>query len=144
MRVVMHKGKTILTISFFSFLIISCATARNDCPLVGKWCSNEMATLEQMEKYGNLTEEQKNVFLNIFGKLTLEYTCSKVTSYYKDDLVRDMKYEIVKREGNLLEIKWYVSENFGGTNTTQITLVGDCHYLPLEGFIFSGVFCRVK
>jgi hypothetical protein len=98
-----------------------------------------------MEKYGNLTEEQKNIFLNFFGKLTLEYTCSKVTSYYKDDLVaKDMKYEIVKREGNLLEIKYYAPELFGGTNTKRITLVGDCYYLPLERFTFSEVFCKVK
>jgi len=80
-----------------------------------------------------------------FWELTLEYTCSKVTSYNKDDLVaKDMKYEIVKREGNLLEIKYHVPELLGGTNTKRITLVGDCYYLPLEHFTFSEVFCREK
>ena len=142
---VMNKVEGIVTISFCLFLIISCATVRKDCPLVGKWQSNEKATLEQMQKYGNLTEEKKNTFLNIFGKLTLEYTCSKVTSYSKDDLVvKAMKYEIVRREGDLLEIRYHAPELLGGTNTKQITLVGDCYYLPLERFTFSEVFCRVK
>ena len=141
----MHKIKNIAAISLCLFLIISCATTRNDCPLVGKWRSNEKATLEQMEKYGNLTEEQRNIFLNIFGKLTLQFTCSEVTSYYNDSLVaKDVKYEIIKREGNLLEIKYYAPEILGGTTTKRITLVGDCYYLPLERFTFSEVLCRVK
>ncbi|MGA2516444.1 MAG: hypothetical protein ABSG44_07815, partial [Thermodesulfobacteriota bacterium] len=97
-RIVMHRIKNVAAISLRSFLIISCATARKDCPLVGRWRSNEKATLEQMEKYGNLTEEQRNAFSNFFGKLTLEYTCSKVTSYYKGSLVtKDMKSVVSQR-----------------------------------------------
>jgi len=143
--IVIHKIKNTAAISLCSFLIMSCATARNDCTLVGKWASNEKATLEQMEKYGNLTEEQRNIFLNISGKMTLEYTCSKVTSYYKDTLVaKDMKYEIIKSEGNLLEIKYHAPELLGGVTTRRITLLGDCYYLPLERFTFSEVFCRVE
>jgi hypothetical protein len=141
----MHKIVNIVAISLCSFLILSCAAVRNDCPLVGKWRSNEKATLEQMQKYANLTEEQRNIFSNIFGKLTLEYTCSKVTSYYKDSIVaKDMKYKIIKREGSLLEIKYYAPELLGGITTRQITLVGDCYYLPVGRFTFSEVFCRVK
>jgi hypothetical protein len=141
----MKKIKNIVPISLCSFLIISCATARKDCPLVGRWRSNEKATLEQMEKYGNLTEEQRNAFLNFFGKLALEYTCSKVTSYYSDTLVaKNMKYEIIKRQGNLLEIKYYTPELLEGVTTKRITLVDDCYYLPLERFTFSEVFCRVE
>jgi hypothetical protein len=99
-----------------------------------------------MEKYGDVTEKVRSFFLdNFFGKLTLEYTCSKVTSYYKDSLVaKDMKYEIVKREGNLLEIKCHAPELSGGVTTMQITLVGDCYYLPVGRFTFSEVFCRVE
>lgn len=142
---VMHKIISTVAISLCLFLTTSCATARNDCPLIGKWRSNERASLEEMEKYGNLTEEQRNIFLNIFGKLTLEYTYSKVTSYYEDNLVaKDMKYEIFKREGNLLEIKYHAPELLGGTNTKRITLVDDCYYLALERFTFNEVFCRVK
>ena len=99
-----------------------------------------------MEKYGDATEKVQSIFLNnFFGKLTLEYTCSEVTSYYQDSLVeKTMKYEIVKKEGNLLEIKYHASELLGGTTTKRITLVGDCYYLPLDRFPFSEVFCRVK
>jgi hypothetical protein len=112
---------------------------------VGKWRSNEKATIEQMEKYGNLTEEQRNIFINIFGKVTLQITCSEVTSYYNDSLVaKDVKYKIIKKEGNLLEIKYYAPEILGGTTIKRITLVGDCYYLPLERFTFSEVFCRVE
>jgi hypothetical protein len=141
----MHKIKSILTISFCSFLIISCATARNDCPLAGKWRSDEKATLEQMGKFGDLTENQRNIFLNIFGKQTLEVTCSEVTSCYDGSLVaKDGKYEIIKTEGNLLEIKYFAPEILGGTTIKRITLVGDCYYLPLDRFTFSEVFCRAK
>jgi len=98
-----------------------------------------------MRQYGNLTEEQRNAFLNAFGKLTLEYTCSEVTAYYKDTLiVKNMKYEIVKREGNSLGIKYDSKEFLGRITANQITLVGDCYYLPLEQFTFNEVFCRVK
>lgn len=141
----MQKIKDILVILLCSFVIMSCATGRTECPLVGKWRSNEKATLEQMERYGNLTEQQRNVFLNILGKLTLEYTCSSVTSYHKDNLVaKDTKYEITKREGNLLQVKYYLPELLGGATTKRITLVGDCYYVPLERFTFSEVFCRVE
>jgi len=141
----MHKIKNIACISLCLFLLISCATSRSKCPLAGKWRSNEKATLEQMRQYGNLTEEQRNAFLNAFGKLTLEYTCSEVTAYYKDTLiVKNMKYEIVKREGNSLGIKYDSKEFLGRIAANQITLVGDCYYLPLEQFTFNEVFCRVK
>jgi hypothetical protein len=55
-----------------------------------------------------------------------------------------MKYEIIKKEGNLLEIKYHASELLGGTTTMRITLVGDCYYVQLKLFTFSEVFCRVK
>jgi hypothetical protein len=98
-----------------------------------------------MEKYGNFTEEQRNAFLNVFGKLTLEYTCSEVTAYYQDSLVvKNMKYEIVKREGNVLYIKYDSKELLGRITANRITLFGDCYYLPLGQFTFNEVFCRVK
>jgi hypothetical protein len=141
----MHKIKNIACISLCSFLIVACATARSKCPLAGKWRSNEKATLEQMEKYGNLTEEQRNAFLNNFSKLTLEYTCSEVTVYYKDSLVvKNMKYEIIKRESNSLDIIYYSTKLLGRVTANRIILVGDCYYLPLEQFTFNEVFCRVK
>jgi hypothetical protein len=143
--IAMHNIRNIAIISLCLFLVISCATAKNDCPLVGKWSSSEKATFEQMEKYGNLTEEQRNIFLNIFGKLTIEYTCSTVTSYHKDSLVaREMKYEIIKRVGNLFEIKYHAPELLGRVTSRRITLVGDCYYLPVERFTFTEVFCRVE
>jgi hypothetical protein len=141
----MHKIKNIACISLCLFLLISCATSRSKCPLAGKWRSNEKATLDQMQQYGNLTEEQRNAFLNAFGKLTLEYTCSEVTAYYEDRLVvKNMKYEIIKRQGNSLDIKYDSKDLLGRLTANRITLVGDCYYLPLEQFTFNEVFCRVK
>jgi hypothetical protein len=98
-----------------------------------------------MKKYGNLTKEQQNAFLNAFGKLTLEYTCSEVTAYYNNNLVvKNMKYEITKRQANSLDIKYDSKELLGRITGNRITLVGDCYLLPLEQFTFSEVFCRVK
>ena len=141
----MHKIINITSISLYLFLIVSCATARSNCPLAGKWRSNEKATLEQIEKYGNLTKEQRNAFLNNFSKLTLEYTCSEVTVYYQDSLVvKNMKYEIIKREGNFFDIIYYSNDLIGRVTAERITLFGDCYYLPLEQFTFNEVFCRAK
>ena len=141
----MHKIINIACISLCLFLIVSCATSRINCPLAGKWRSNEKATLEQIEKYGNLTEKQRNALLNNFSKLTLEYTCSEVTVYYQDSLVvKNMKYEIIKREGNFFDIIYYSNDLLGRVTTDRILLVGDCYYLPLGQFTFNEVFCRVK
>jgi|GEM_PF-969179 hypothetical protein len=55
-----------------------------------------------------------------------------------------MKYEITRREGNLLEIKYHAPELLGGVTTRRITLADDCYYLHLERFTFNEVFCRVE
>lgn len=143
----MHKIKIIIFISLCSFLLISCATTRNDCPLLGKWQSNEKATLEEMEKHGGDIPEKLKKMLSdkFFGQLTLEYTCSTMTSYFKDSpTAKDMKYEIIRRESNLLEVRYHAPELLGGITTKRINIIGDCYYVPTAGFTFSEVFCKVK
>ena len=82
---------------------------------------------------------------NLVGKVTLEYTCSTVTSYYLDNLVaKNLKYEILKRDDNLIEIKYYSPPTLNETIVKRITLVNDCYYIPFDRFAFSEVFCRVK
>jgi len=100
-----------------------------------------------MEKYGGEIPEKVRKILsdNFFGRLTIEYTCSKMTSYYDGSTTaKDMKYEILKREDNLLEIKYHAPDLYGGITTMRIMLDGNCYYVPLQSFTFSEVFCKVK
>jgi|OpeIllAssembly_1097287.scaffolds.fasta_scaffold3334254_1 hypothetical protein len=57
-----------------------------------------------------------------------------------------MKYEILKREDNLLEIRYHAPDLYGGITKMQmrIMLDGDCYYVALQRFTFSEVFCKVK
>ena len=126
-----------LLITFCLFIIPSVSLAEEDCPLKGKWHSDEKATIEQMEKYGNVTEKQRKFFSkNFFGKLTIEYSCTEAMSYY-EGTVETGKYEITKRNGNTLEVE----SSYG---KKKITLAGDCYLMSLEPLTFSEVFCKVK
>ncbi|HWR58623.1 MAG TPA: hypothetical protein VN328_07025, partial [Thermodesulfovibrionales bacterium] len=53
------KAMTVITTIFVLCLFAGPAAAEEDCPLKGKWKSNEKATLEQMNKYGNVSEKQR-------------------------------------------------------------------------------------
>ena len=144
----MNRIMKILRILLCSFFLISCASARSDCPLAGKWKSNEKATLEQMARYGGEIPEavRKMLSTNFFGRVAIEYTCSNMTSYYDgNETGKDMKYDILKEEGNLFEIRYHAPDLYGGLTTVPITLDGDCYCVPLnKHFAFSEVFCRVK
>jgi len=129
--------RKIALIIFCLFCIPSVSFAEDDCPLKGKWYSNEKATLEQMDKYGNLTEKQRKLLSNkFFGKLTIEYSCTEATIYY-NDTVKTEKYKITKRNGNTLEVEL-------SSTKEQITLAGDCYLISLEPLTFSEVFCKAK
>jgi hypothetical protein len=119
------------------------ACAKDDCLLKGRWQPNEKATLEQMEKYGDVTEKQRQFFTNnFFGKLTVEYTCTEATVRSKGGASTG-RYKIIRQEGNTLEVRFYEKVPDDGI-TRRIILDGDCYHVPLHNLHFSEVFCRVK
>jgi hypothetical protein len=125
------------------FLFLWSACAKDDCLLKGRWQSNEKATLEQMEKYGDVTEKQRQFFTNnLFGKLTVEYTCTEAT-LYSGGTASTGKYKVIRREGNVLQVQFYDNVPDDGF-TKRIILDGDCYQVPLHNLHFSEVFCRVK
>ncbi len=119
------------------------ACAKDSCILKGRWQSNEKATLEQMEKYGGVTEKQRQFFTNnFFGKLTVEYTCTEAT-LHSEGGTSTGRYKIIRQEGNVLEVQFYAKVLDDGT-TKRIILYDDCYRVPLHNLNFSEVFCRVK
>ena len=129
--------RKIVFITFWLLLLPVVSPGSDDCPLKGKWRSNEKATLEQMEKYGKVTERQRKFFRNnYFGKLIHEYSCTEAVSYYEGTVQRD-QYTISHRYGNVLEVHF-------SKGVVKITLDNDCYFMPLGQLGFSEVFCRVK
>ena len=138
---VMRKMKTKILLMILLSLWPACA--KDSCLLKGRRQSNEKATLEQMEKYGGVTEKQRQFFTNkFFGKLTVEYTCTEATLHSAGGASTG-KYKIIRREGNVLEIQFYDKVPDDGI-TKRIILDGDCYQVPLHNLHFSEVFCRVK
>lgn len=134
------KTKILLVI----LLSLCPACAKDSCVLKGRWQSNEKATLEQMEKYGGVTEKQHQLFTNnFFGKLMAEYTCTEIT-LHSEGGTSTGKYKIIHQEGNVLEVRFYDEVPDDGITRT-IILCGDCYQvLPLLDVHFNEVFYRVK
>ena len=133
------KTKILLVI----LLSLCSACAKDSCILKGRWQSNEKVTLEQMEKYGDVTEKQRQFFTNnFFGKLTVEYTCTEVT-LHSEGATSTGKYKIIHQVDNVLEVQFYDKVPDDGI-TKRIIFYGDCYQVPLHNLHFSEVFCRVK
>jgi len=97
-----------------------------------------------MEKYGGVTEKQRQLFMNnFFGKLVAEYSCTEVT-LHSEGGASTGKYKIVRQDGNVLEVQFYDEVPDDGITKT-IILYGDCYQVvPLLNLHFNEVFCRVK
>ncbi len=138
---VMQRTKIKILLVIFLSLLPACA--KDSCILKGRWQSNEKATLEQMEKYGGVTEKQRQFFTNnFFCKLMVEYTCTEAT-LHSEGGTSTGKYKIIRREGNVLDVRFY-DKVFDDGITKRIILYDDCYHVPLHNLNFSEVFCRVK
>ena len=139
--VVMGKMKTKILLMVLLSLLPACA--KDSCILKGQWQSNEKATLEQMEKYGGVTEKQRKFFTNnFFGKLMVEYTCTEATLHGEGGTSTG-KYKIIRQVGNVLDVQFYDKVPDDGI-TKRIILYGDCYQVPQHNLHFNEVFCRVK
>jgi hypothetical protein len=129
----------ILLIPLFTASIISA----DDCPLKGKWRSNEKLTLKEMKKDKHLSKRQVDFLSNnFFGKLTIEFTCNEFTSYYEGEITKK-EYKIMKRDGDYITIR-YLENGLDEDCDYTIELVGDCYYIPLPFLKFREVMCRIN
>ena len=129
----------------FIILIISFdfSAIAEECPLKGKWQSNEAATLREMAKASNITAKQKAFFSNkFFEKLIIEYTCNEFTTYYEGESDTS-GYKVVKRDGNFITLK-NLDDDCEDPCLQTVELDGDCYLIPLPGFDFKEVFCKIK
>lgn len=112
------------------------ANSESECPLTGRWKSNEKLTLEQMKLSRELSEKQRNFLSNdFFGKLVIEYSCTEATSCYEGNCETD-PYILTSKDGNGIIIE----STFG---RKEIILNGDCYSILIEYLGFSEIFCRV-
>lgn len=95
---------------FYIFLIpllTSSVIFADDCPLRGKWRSNEKLTLIEMKNDKDLSKRQVDFLSSdFFGKLTVEFTCNELTSYYEGEITKK-EYKIIKRDEHFITIRYY-------------------------------------
>ena len=133
-----------ISLSLFVCMVISCAHLHvDDCPLKGKWKSNENFTLAEMRKVEGLSKRQIDFLSNdFFGKLKVEFTCNELISEYEGEITKK-EYKIIKREGNFITIS-YFEDGLSEECDYTLELKGDCYYIPLPILTFKEVMCRIK
>jgi hypothetical protein len=138
-----HMSKKYLLSIFLIPLFTASTIFAGDCPLKGKWKSNEKLTLGEMKKDKDLSKRQVDFLSNnFFGKLIVEFTCNELTSYYEGEITKK-EYKIIKRDGNYITIR-YFENGLGEDCDYTIELAGGCYYIPLPILKFREVMCRIK
>jgi hypothetical protein len=136
----------------FHLIILCCVTifscgvsfAQDDCILKGKWKSNAIATKKDMEKNNVYTKEgREKIAKELFGRLTVEYTCSDYTTNF-DGQTYIFGYKILKRNGNSLTVLYIDRECEDNNLEQEIILNGDCYSVKFETLGYSEIFCKIK
>jgi hypothetical protein len=82
------KIKIISSIFILVVVAIGLGCEKSDPRLSGKWRSNLELTREYYEKHAILTEKQKNVFSQLFGKMEVDYfTPGKCKIFLPEDTI---------------------------------------------------------
>jgi hypothetical protein len=124
-------------------MLYSTPVVSAECPLMGKWKSNEAKTLASMHATGKVTEQQRSLFENhYFGKLTVTITCSEMTSTYAGDS-DTFAYTYVKQDGHHITIQPHDEENDKEVER-ELTLEqnGQCYSVPVSNLGFKEYFCK--
>ena len=117
--------------------------ADDNCPLKGKWKSNEKMTLKEMAKDKNLSKKQIELFSkDFFGKLIVEISCDEFTSYYEGNVSR-YKYKLLSKDGNIIKIE-VDDPIYRGLEIKTIEIKDDCYFIPVGSLGFREVFCRIE
>jgi hypothetical protein len=106
------KIKLISFIIIFAVINISLGCEKRDPILSGKWRSNLELTREYYEKHTKLTEKQKKLFSQLFGKMEVDYSSPGKCKIYlpedatdgkkkeSEDYTETLDYKIIYRNKN--------------------------------------------
>jgi hypothetical protein len=77
---------------------------RTDPRLYGTWKSDADATIAEMRKTRPVTDDQEQKLRMLFGKMTVTYTATTVTSDL-DGTVETQPYQVVSKDATSVQIK---------------------------------------
>jgi hypothetical protein len=127
--------------------LTGCGGSDVHCDLCGKWKSNEMLTLSEMEVTTELDEDREAFFRdNYFGRLIVEFSSTHVRSYFEEEGETAGTWEpyvILERQRDMFKLE-VPSEVSGQTKEWTFVLAGDCYRTHIERVGFSEHFCRAR
>ena len=129
--------RTTLTIVLFWFPAL--VAAADDCPLLGKWKSDEARTLASISTTDALSAGAANaISQDVFGRMIHEWTCTDFRAYPDDSESADaVTYRIEGREA-----EWYVVTVYGATEyELRIAVEGECYKVQMPARKFYEYFC---
>ena len=124
-------------------ILYSTTAVSAECPLMGKWKSDETKTLASIPATGKVTDKQRTLFENhFFGKLTLKITCTEMTSSYAGDS-ETFAYTYVKQAVHHITIQTHDEENDKDVER-DLTLAqdGQCYRVPVSTLGFKEYYCK--
>ncbi len=131
--------RTVLTIALIWFPAL--VAAADDCPLQGKWKSDEARTLADISTRDTISAGAANaVSQGVFGHMIHEWTCTEFRAYPDDsEPAEAVTYRITGREA-----EWFVVTIYGATEyELKISLEGACYKVQEPARRFYEYFCPV-
>ncbi|CAB1084809.1 hypothetical protein D1AOALGA4SA_12317 [Olavius algarvensis Delta 1 endosymbiont] len=97
--------KKIIPILLLFTILYSCSLESKN-PIIGRWKSDEIETLNEIRNSGSLSETQIEILTSKvkFGKLILEIDADEITSYYEGNVDTE-QYKLINFDGSLVEIE---------------------------------------
>ena len=127
-------------------IVLLTAAARthsgSECPLAGRWQSNETRTLRDMNEHGSVNDSQRALFSRpgFFGRFIREFSCTHERGYFVEngaDGAEWAPYRIKERTASFV-----VLEFDGQQELERIEMQGSCFRTPLRDMNFHEYFCR--
>jgi hypothetical protein len=134
--------KRFITLGLVALLLTGCQRAPEN-PLLGRWKSDEKATLVEARGSGTLTDAQLQQLENekVFGKLVASIDNDKIVFEYEGKL-DPSPYRIIKVEQPFVDIELFNSST-KTYETTRIEIHGDRIWVPTALVDFREVFVRI-
>ena len=134
--------RTVFTIALIGFPALTAAA--DDCPLQGKWKSDEARTLADISTIDTISAGAANaVSQDVFGHMIHEWTCTEFRAYPDDSKPDEaVTYRIESREAELYVVTVYGSTVYGATEIDlKIAFEGACYKVQMPGRKFYEYFC---
>lgn len=131
-----------LLFAFLVLFVTGCELASQN-PLLGRWKSDEKATLIEARNSGGLTEQQLQQLENekVFGKLVAIIDKESIVFDFEGKL-EPSPYRVLKIEKQFVDIELFNSST-KAYETTRIEIRGDRIWVPSAMAGFREVFVRI-